>query len=170
MKPPKIILWLSFLIVVLVLLATATGVFSQTQGAHISYTTVRGEHATYQGSSLYVYDPASVAREGVIWDVIDLVLALPLLVVALLLSWRGSLRGRLSLGGMLFYFTYQYLQYATMLAFNPLFLVYVAIFAVSAVAFFLNLREIEVSRLPAHLPPRFPHRLLIGLRLVWAPR
>jgi hypothetical protein len=166
MKPSKAVIWLSALIAVLVLVAAATGVFYQTPGAHISFVTVRGEHAIYQGSGLYRYDPASVAREGVVWDVIDLCLALPLFALALVLSWRDSLRGRLLLGGMLFYFVYKYLMYATMVAFNPLFLVYLAIFALSAVAFFLHLRGIEVSRLPAHIAARFPRRLFIGFALV----
>jgi len=79
--------------------------------------TVRGEHATYQGSGLYRYDPASVAREGVVWDVIDLCLALPLFAAAIVLSQHNALRGRLLLGGMLFYFVYKYLMYAVMVAF-----------------------------------------------------
>lgn len=130
---------LTGVILLLVLVAALTGVFYHPSGAPIHFVTVRWEHATYQGSGLYYYDPASVVREGVVWDVIDLCLALPLFIVAIFLSWRGSLRGRLLLGGLLFYFFYKYMQYATMLALNPLFLVYVAIFAISAVAFFLNL-------------------------------
>lgn len=157
---------LTGVILLLVLVAAASGAFYHTTGAPIHFVTVRGEHATYQGSGLYYYDPASVAREGVVWDVIDLVLALPLFVVAMLLSWRGSLRGRLLLGGMLFYFVYQYLQYATMVAFNPLFLVYVAIFALSAVAFFLNIGGIEVACLPEHISASFPRRLFIGFTFV----
>ncbi len=166
MKPSKAVNWLSALIAVLVLVAAAAGVFSQTPGAHISFVTVRGEHAIYQGSGLYRYDPASVAREGMVWDVIDLVLALPLFALAIVLSQRNALRGRLLLGGMLFYFVYKYLMYATMVAFNPLFLVYVAIFTLSAVAFFLNLGGIEVSHLPAHMSARFPRWLFIGFTLV----
>jgi hypothetical protein len=166
MKRSKAVIWLSVLIAALVLIAAATGVFSQTASAHITFVTVRGEHATYQGSGLYAYDPTSVAREGVVWDVIDLCLVLPLFVLAIVLSWRGSLRGRLLLGGLLFYFVYQYLQYATMVAFNPLFLVYVVIFALSAVAFFLNLGGIEVARLSDHVPERFPRRLFIGFTFV----
>jgi hypothetical protein len=154
------------LILLLVLVAAAIGVFYQTAGAHINFITVRGEHATYQGSGLYYYDPASVAREGVVWDVIDLCLALPLFVFAIMLTWRGSLRGRLLLGGMLFYFFYKYMQYAVMVTFNPMFLVYVAIFALSAVAFFLNLAGIEVSRLPMHISARFPRWLFIVFTLV----
>ncbi len=153
-------------ILLLVLVAAAAGVFSQTTGAHISFVTVRGEHATYQGSGLYRYDPASVASEGVIWDVVDLCLTLPLFVGAIVLNWRSSLRGRLLLSGLSFSFFYQYLQYAVMVAFNPLFLVYVAIFALSAVTFFLNVRVIEVARLPAHLSERFPRRLLTGFIFV----
>ena len=57
-------------------------------------------------------------------------------------------------------------MYATMVAFNPLFLVYVAIFALSAVAFFLNLGGIEVSRLPMHISERFPRWLFIVFTLV----
>ncbi len=166
MKPAKAGIWLSALIAVLVLVAAAAGVFSQTPGAHVSFVTVRGEHAIYQGSGLYRYDPASVAREGVVWDVIDLILALPLFAIAIVLSQRNALRGRLGLCGMLFYFVYKYLMYATMVAFNPLFLVYVAIFTLSAVAFFLNLVGIEVSHLPAHMLARFPRWLFIGFTLV----
>ena len=153
-------------ILLLVLVAAATGVFYQTAGAHINFITVRGEHATYQGSGLYYYDPASVTLEDIIWDVIDLCLALPLFVVAIVLTWRGSLRGQLLLGGMLFYFFYKYMQYAVMLSFNPMFLVYVAIFAMSAVAFFLNLGGIKVSSLPAHISAHFPRWLFIVFTLV----
>ncbi len=165
MKQRTLIL-LSGVILLLVLVATATGVFSQAAGAPIHFVTVRGEHATYQGSGLYRYDPALTAGEGVIWDRINLCLALPLFALAIVLSWRGWLRGRLLLGGLLFYFVYVYLQAATGDAFNPLFLVYVAIFALSAVAFFLNLPGIEVSGLPAHLSAHFPRWLFIGLTLV----
>ncbi len=135
-------------------------------GTHFNFVTVRGEHATFQGYGLYYYDPASVAREGIIWDVIDLCLALPLFIVAIVLSWRGSLRGQLLLGGMLFYFFYKYMMYAVMLSFNPLFLVYVAIFALSAVAFFLNLGGIKVSSLPTHISANFPRWLFIIFTLV----
>jgi hypothetical protein len=145
MKQRTLIL-LSGVILLLVLVATATGVFYHTAGAPIHLVTVRGEHATYQGSGLYRYDPASYASEGVIWDVINLCLSLPLFALAIVLCWRGSLRGRLLLSNLLFYFVYVYLQAATGDAFNPLFLVYVAIFALSAVAFFLSLPDWEASR------------------------
>jgi hypothetical protein len=162
----KILIFLSVLIFLMVLIATATGVFYQTPGAPIEYITVRGEHAIFQGSGLYRYDPAWFAREGIIWDVINLFIGLPLFAMAIYLSQRDSLRGRLLLGGLLFYFFYVYIMAMTGNAFNRLFLVYVAIFALSAVAFFINLHGIDVARLPAQLSARFPRRLFIGFTFV----
>lgn len=157
---------LSFLIALMVAVAAATGIFYTTAGPRIEHVTVRGEHATFQGSGLYRYDPAAVAREGTVWDVINLVVGVPLLMVAAVMTRRGSLRGRLILTGLAAYFFYVYLQYATMLTLNPLFLVYVAIFALSAVLFCVSLARIDVARLPEHITARFPRRLFIGFSFV----
>jgi hypothetical protein len=153
---------LSGLIFLLVLVATATGIFYRTPGSPIEYTTVRGEHAIFQGNGLYRYDPAWFAREGIVWDTINLFIGLPLFAVAIYLSQRNSLRGRLLLMGLLVYFVYVYLMFMTGVALNHLFLVYVAIFALSGVAFFLNLSGIDVARLPAQISARFPRRVFIG--------
>lgn len=92
----------------LVLVATATGVFYRSEGDHVAYVTPRGENAMLQGHGLYRYDPASVAREGIIWDAINLFVGVPLFAAAIYLAHRNSLRGRLLLGGLLFYFFYVY--------------------------------------------------------------
>jgi hypothetical protein len=152
----------SAIIFLLVLIATATGVFYQTPGLPIEYTTVRGEQAIYQGTGLYRYDPAWFALEGVVWDVINLFIGLPLFALAIYLSQRNSVRGKLLLGGLLFYFFYVYIMFTTGVAFNQLFLVYVAIFALSAVAFFLNLSDIDIAYLPVQISKHFQHRLFIG--------
>lgn len=154
--------WLSGVVFLLVLIATAAGIFYQTPSSPIEYTTVRGEQAVFQGSGLYRYDPAWFAREGIVWDVINLFIGLPLFAVAIYLSQQNSLRGRLLLGGLLFYFVYVYVMAMTGYAFNDLFLVYVAIFGLSAVAFFVNLHGIDVAHLPAQVSARFPRRLFIG--------
>ncbi len=146
----------------LVLVATATGVFYQTPGSPIPYTTVRGEQAVYQGTGLYRYDPAFYVQEGIVWDVINLFIGLPLFAAAIVLSHRQSLRGRLLLGGLLFYFCYVYGMAMTGNSFNPLFLVYILIFALTGVAFFINLASIDVRRLPEQVSERFPRRLFIG--------
>lgn len=67
---------------------------------------------------------------------------------------------------MLFYFVYADLMFMTGVAFNHLFLVYVAIFALSAVAFFWNLSGIDAARLPAQVSRRFPRHIFIGFTFV----
>jgi hypothetical protein len=161
MKSKSFILLL-VLILFLVLTAVLAGIFYQTTGSHIEFETVRGENATLQGTGLYKYDPAAVAREGIIWDVVDLILTVPLFVIAIVFVWQNKLRGRLIVGGILFYLFYRYLMYVTMLAFNNMFLVYVAIFALSTVAFVINLNAIDIAQLPLHITARFPRRILIG--------
>lgn len=145
-----------------ILLATSVGIFYQIPGSPFSFTTVRGEQVVIQGSGLYRYDPAWYVQEGVTWDVINLVIGLPLLALAIFLSTRESLRGRLLLGGMLFYFWYVYGMAMTGNSFNPLFLVYVLIFGLCGVSFFINLYGIDVGRLPEQVSEHFPRRLFIG--------
>ena len=164
----KIHLILASIVFVLVLVAAGAGVFYTTPGAPFEFTTVRGEVAMAQGSGLYRYDPVVLVREGVIWDAINLFVGLPLFALAIFLAWRGSLRGRLLLAGLLFYWFYTYLMLMTMYALNALFLVYVAVYALSAVAFFINLNTIDVARLPGQLSAKFPRRGFIGYAFVVA--
>jgi hypothetical protein len=154
------------LVFLLILGATTAGIFYRTPEPRIEHTTVRGQVAVFQGSGLYRYDPVVVVREGVIWDIINLCIGLPLLAAAVILALRGSLRGRLLLGGLLAYFFYVYLMYATMMAFNPLFLVYVAVFSLSLVGFFLNMSRVEIAALPSHFSERFPRAVFIVFSLL----
>ena len=80
---------------------------------------------------VYRFNSLAVAAEGVGWDSVTLFVVVPILAAALLGVWRGSMRAALLVAGILAYFAYQYLEYATFLAYGPLFLVYVAIFALS---------------------------------------
>lgn len=156
------------LILVLVVFATATGIFYRTKEPQIEHVTVRGDRATFQGSGLYRYDPDFLAREAIIWDVINLLIAVPLFAVGIFLSGRNSLRGRLLLAGLLMYLFYVYLMYATMMAFNPLFLVYVAIFSLSIVALAINLSKIDIGGLPQKFSERFPVRIFTGYMVLLA--
>lgn len=159
---------LSILVALMVVAATSTALFHTTPEPTIPYVTVRGEHAVFQGSGLYRWDPVELAREGMLWDGINLAIAVPLLVIAIVMAARGRLRGRIMLAGLLAYFFYVYLQYAMMVAFNPLFLLYVATFALSGVALLITIGRIDVARLPEHLSERFPRKLFVGFSFTFA--
>ncbi|MCT9097522.1 hypothetical protein [Haloarchaeobius sp. HME9146] len=64
-------------------------------------------------------------------DFLTLTVAVPALAVALLLAARGSVRGYVAWLGVTGYLLYTYASYAVMTAFNPLYLVYVALFGLA---------------------------------------
>ncbi|MBC7188092.1 MAG: hypothetical protein H5U38_13790 [Calditrichaeota bacterium] len=158
----KVHLLLAAVVWCLVLVAVLNGLCDRTPGKPQEYLTPRGEQAMLHGSGLYRFDPAPLAMEGMVWDAVNLAVGLPLLALAIIAAWRGSLRGRVLLAGLLFYFFYTYFQLFTMYAFNRMFLVYVGVVALSGVAFFLTLATIDVPRLGAHVGSGFPRRLFIG--------
>jgi hypothetical protein len=148
-------------ICLLILAATAAGILYRSNEPNITLKSLRGQESTFLGGGLYRYNPVYFAREGVIWDVVNLAVGLPLLILASIFALRNSLRGRLLLGGLLAYFWYVYLGASLMYAFNGFFLVYIAIFALCSVAFFQNLAQIDTERLIAHFGAGFPHRTFI---------
>jgi hypothetical protein len=64
-------------------------------------------------------------------DLLTLVVAVPALVVALYYAHQGSLRGYVVWLGVTGYLLYTYASYALLTAFNELYLVYVALFALT---------------------------------------
>lgn len=98
-------LWLTLPIGILTAIAAASGVFV---------------------GGLYRDSPTMVAQ-AIGQDAITLIVALPALVIAAVLSVRESLRARLVWLGVLVYLVYTYAGYAFAVRFNSLFLVYVAL-------------------------------------------
>ena len=158
--------------------AAAIGVFARGDGTTAAAVSIRGEHFDYTTTGVYAYNAERVVAEGVGWDVVTLVFAVPALLLALPGIGRGSLRARLFAVGILAYLFYQYLMYAVFWALGPLFPVFILLFASSAVAIAWIVSTIDVASLPVHATSRFPRRamaafcLAIALLLLgmWVPR
>jgi hypothetical protein len=156
----KAILVLTSLIALLALLAAGLGLLWQGQGQPFEFHTLRGETVMIQGHGLYRYDTVSLAAQAIAQDLVTLVVAIPLLVVATVLFVRGRLRGKLLLAGTLGYFLYTYASYAFNVAYNELFLVYVALFSLSLFDFVLALMTVDLATLPKRFSPRLPRRTI----------
>jgi hypothetical protein len=175
MKTSNVAIRLSYLIVVLALIAAGVGLFYQDGGSAFSFTSVRGVTVQVYGQGFYRYDTpigAVGARTG---DAVILVLAIPLLVFAAWGYRRGSLRGGLLLAGVLAFFLYSYGSMAIGAAYNNLFIVYVALLSASFFALIFLLASFDVQALPAHFSNYLPCRGIsiylitsgIVLALVW---
>lgn len=160
MKPSKLVVGLSALIMGLALIAVAAGFLWPGEGAAFTFTNVRGQAVQIHGRGLYRYDTLFMAATNHGNDLIVLLLAIPLLAYSTLHYWRGALRGGLLLLGTLVCFFYLYFSYAFGIAFNPLFLVYTALYSASLFAFVLLFISIDRQFLAAHLAPDLPYRAI----------
>lgn len=168
MKYQSILKWLIPPVVLLAFFAAAMGLFYQTPGEPYAYTNHRGESVTINGQGLYAYDTVSSAAQERGNDVVTLFVGLPLLVISAWLAFHGSLRGQLLLTGTFGFFLYTYMSMSMLTSFNVLFLVYVAIFALSLYAFVLCMMSFDLSTLSQHFSDTLPRRWIAGLLFVIA--
>ena len=154
MKPSKIVQLLSTMVAVLALIAAGAGLFWPNDGAPFTFVSIHGDPVAVYGQGLYAAD--SVMKSGATrgTDLVTIVLAVPLLVIALLTYRRGSPRGALLLAGVLTFFLYVYANNAVSVAYNQLFLLYVALFSLSFFALFQMIGVLQsiAARFPADVP------------------
>lgn len=166
MKNQSVLKILIPLIALLGVFAASMGLFYQTSGEPYPFTSNRGEEVMINGHGLYFYDTVSSAAQQQGNDIVTLVVGVPLLVVSTWLAFRGSLRGHLLLTGILGFFLYTYMSMCMLTSFNALFLVYVALFALSLYAFILCMMSFNLATLPQHFSERLPHGWIVGLLFV----
>jgi hypothetical protein len=149
---------LCVLIAVLAAVAAGAGLFYDTSGSSYEATSVRGETVELHGRGLYHYDSIMKAAAHRGTDVLTLAIGIPLLVGAVAFHRRGSLRGTLVLMGTLVYFLYVYASLSLGAAYNHLFLLYVALFGGSLVAFTLTFTSIDPRHLARRMSSSIPRR------------
>lgn len=135
----KLAYWLSGMLAVMALVASAVGVF---------YPAVFRDTAVTAGNA-----------RGT--DLVILVVAIPALVIAMALAARGSLRARIVWLGALGYILYNALFFAFAVAFNPLFLVYVTMLSLALWSLVTLLMAVDVARLRTHFTERLPIRTIV---------
>ena len=158
--------------------AAALGAFARGDGTYVTVESVRGEAYEMATTGVYANNALQVVAEGVGWDVFTLVIAVPAMLVAALLAWRGSFRGTVLAAGILGYFVYMYLEYAVTWAFGPLFPLFVGILALSVMGLVGIATLLAGEPLATRFDERFPRRawvfLSIGMSLMlvvmWAGR
>lgn len=127
---------------------------------------VRGTEVTLYGAGLYEYDTQFIGAGNRATDVVMLALGLPLLGVSIALYRRGSVPGALLLLGALGFTWYVAASYAIGVAYNDLFLVYIAAF--SAGLFALVLLGAQLAVLPDDTFEGAPRRGLAAFMFVSA--
>jgi hypothetical protein len=114
---------------------------------------------------VYGTDPvvAALARGS---DLAAVVVGVPLLLLALAGTVRGSASAHLMWLGMLAYLVYDYAYYVYGGTFNDLFVVHVAILLASGSALGLALIDLDAAAIGARFGPRTPARWISGLLML----
>ena len=156
---PRSVLLLSIATGVLATVSSIVGLLWRGSGPVISVTNIFGERVELYGRGLYENDTLFFAGNNFASDLVALVVVVPLLAVTLRLSMRGSERGRLLLLGLFGYLVYHSSTYALGgVAFNELFIPYVAFFSTSVFGLVLLLGDL--MRTPVRFGDSAPRRML----------
>lgn len=150
MKAKRTVTILVFLIVVLSMAATITGIFSTYGPGPYEYETIRGQTVMIYGKGIYQHMSQEVAPQGIAQDVVTLCFGVPLLIVALYLTRKGRLRGRILLAGTLGYFFVTYLLYMLMSMYNNFFLIYIVLTSLSFFSLTLTLFSFDLNQLHSY--------------------
>ncbi len=99
-------------------------------------------------------------------DLVTLVVAVPVMAYSLFLSSRGSARAQALWLGSLLYMAYNFAFYLFGTAFNSLFLVYTALFALSVYAIAILLRTLDPDGISGQFHPSIAMKWLSGYMLL----
>ena len=156
---------LVILIIILSIIATSFGIFSNAGEGNYSHESIRGKSVDIYGKGIYQHMSADVAIQGIAQDYITLFVGIPLLIIGLIGTRRGSLRFRFLLAGTSAYFFVTYLFYMIMGMYNYLFLIYVVLLALSFFVLATTLMSFDIKNLSniyeSEKPLRFAARFLI---------
>lgn len=158
----KSITLLVLMITILALLAASSGVFSTGGPGPYEYTSIRGETVLVYGQGIYKDMSAEVAPQGIAQDVVTLLIGIPLLLISLYFTCKGSLRGKILLAGSLGYFLVTYLFYLVMGMFNRFYLIYVILLGSSFFALALTMLSLYSEEIHTRFNPKLPTKFLGG--------
>jgi len=120
------------------------------------FTSLRGQPVEMFGRGLYAHDTLMVGAGFQGTDIISLFIALPLLAIAYRRTQRGSVKDTLFLAGALMFFLYIGASLSFAAAYNPLFLIYVALMSASLFALLLTLQAIDPAALGNRISDAMP--------------
>lgn len=152
----KTIIILTTLLIVFVITSSVAGSLAFFDNDYREFTTVRGNKIKVQHEGLYKYNVKALAAEGVGWDIIRLFVSLPLLVLSFIFYLKGSVKAFALFAGSVANLFYQYLMWALGWSYNPLFLIYVASYSISAIVFVLLLLNLNKEKVSEAFDENFP--------------
>jgi hypothetical protein len=165
-------------ILVLTVIITAIGIFSQGGTAPYEFLNQYGDKIKINGSGIYAHDSFFAAPIFRGTDLTMLLIAVPLLGYALTRDLKKhTMQARMFLLSVLGLFTYYATSIAMGVTYNQLHLAYIALFSASLFALILSFMSIDYQKVPQLVKGKLPYRgfsIFLGLTgvalfLAWLP-
>lgn len=165
---------LSFVIILLAIIASSAGLFWEDGGTAFYMESIHGESVKMFGNGLYAHETFFKAPILKGTDAVTLFLVVPAFYITVVLNRRTSLKFRILHLSILSYLLYYSASLAFGASYNKLMLVYILLFSSCLFAFVLGIAGIDGQRVLDKVLFRFPHRavsifmVLAGLSVfVW---
>jgi hypothetical protein len=162
MKYGKPITILVICIAIISTVASSCGIFTSGGPGEYEYQSIRGIIVPIYGNGIYKDMSSDLAVQGIAQDYVTLFIAMPMLLLSMFFSLKGSIRARFLLAGTLNYFLVTYLFYLEIAMYNFMFLAYVAILGTSFFAFLLTLLSFDIEAIPEMFSNQIPFKLTGG--------
>ncbi|BBF42389.1 hypothetical protein lbkm_1071 [Lachnospiraceae bacterium KM106-2] len=166
MKSMKTIKILTVISIILAGIVSLIGICSSGMKQYSDVTSVYGETIKLYNKGLYARDSVSMANQAIAQDFITIVVGIPLVLLSLYFINKRKAKGLFLLTGTMAYILYTYTSYSFLMIYNPLYLAYVAIMAISFYAFVLCIKEILQEGICNCFTEQFPVKTLS--RFLWA--
>ena len=169
---------ITFLIILLSLIASLTGLIYTTAGESHDFVNQYGDTVNMYGSGLYEYDSSFVVPIFRGTDFTILFIAIPLLIIALLLDMKkNTMKYRLLLTSVISAFTYYAASIAFGVTYNSLHLVYIALFSASIFGLIVAIASLDKKQLEESISPSLKYKGIyrflvitgIALTIAWLP-
>lgn len=121
-----------------------------------------GETITFYGKGLYARNSFSGAIQAIAQDLVTLIIVVPGMICALFLIKRNQIVGDFLLAGLFGYFFYTYMSYTFLMAYNDLFLLYVADMTLSFYGLVLSIFSLSNNVSVENIREKMPVK---GLRI-----
>lgn len=160
--------WINIIVICIAILALGAciaGLFISGGSGQHEFKSINGEMVKIYGRGLYRNDSIAMVAQGKASDFITAIIGIPLLLISLYFTYKGSLRGKLMLTGTLGYFLYTYISYTFLWMYNPFFIVYVVLMTLSLYAFILCFMSFDIENMSSMFNKNLPVRLLGGFQL-----
>ena len=162
MKENKTINVISILVILISIICCVLPFVTKNELAAKTMISNFGETVTLYGKGLYARNSFSCAIQAIAQDFVTLIMVVPGMIAALFLIKRKRVVGLFLLTGLFGYMLYTYMSYAFLMAYNDLFLLYVANMTLSFYGLMLCIISLENDMVIESIKERMPVK---GLRI-----